>query len=104
MATPEILYITNDNTIEIPALTDATDESAITSATTASFALKDDTGAAVSGGTGTLSHDAAGRWLGNLADTVSLTNNDNYILEVTMVATAGKGFWRIPCKAQYRSE
>lgn len=101
MAQPQVLYISNDNTIEIDELLDESD-AAVTSGT-CTYALKDSDGDAVSGATGSLSHVALGLWRGDLPSTVSLTNNANYSLEVTFTGSGKDAFWRVPCVAQYRS-
>lgn len=74
---------------------------------TCTYALKTSSGAAVSGGTGTLSYVASsdGDYAG-VIDTIvtaALTEGSNYLLDITFVDGAYNDFRRIRLRAVYRS-
>lgn len=102
VASELVLYISNDNVVEIDELIDSTTETTITSATV-TFALKDSAGTTVTSGTGSLSHVAAGKFRGEIASSVTLTNKARYTLEITASTSDRDGFWRVPVVALYRT-
>lgn len=96
-----ILWILNDNTIEIAALTDSKTGAAITDATVTAQ-IKDSAGESV-GSAVTMTHVSAGRYSGDAPASLSLENEANYTAEVSASSSGRDGFWRIPCKAKYRT-
>lgn len=71
---------------------------------TVTYALKNSAGSTVAGGTGTCSYieGSQGCYEGFLDDSLSLTENSTYYLEVTATSTGGTvGFRRIPYVATY---
>lgn len=77
---------------------------------TVTYAVKDRTGTAVSGGTGTLSYIAAssGDYEGTIESSVMTTSNftegETYFVELTLSQSSYNGFRRLVCRAAYRGE
>lgn len=77
---------------------------------TVTYAVKDATGTAVSGATGTLTYVAAsnGNYEGTLESSVTtpanFTEGGTYIVEYTLSQSTYNGFRRMVCRAAYRGE
>ena len=98
----EVVYLSNDNVIELNGLKNASTDAFLNSATV-TFTLKDSAGTAVTDAdTITMSYVASsdGIYRGTLIDTVSLSKNTLYTCEITANAGAGlQGFWIVPVRA-----
>lgn len=81
----------SDNAIWLDNLFDQVDEELVI-AGTVTFELKDSAGAAVSGGTGSLSYVGGpmNSWVGVLEDNVSLTPGASYTVIVTVAASGDR--------------
>jgi len=103
-----ILYISEDFRITLSGLSYETDAGVTTylNAATVTYALKNAAGAAVAGGTGSLSYIAAsnGNYVatGDKAVTVLLSEGVRYYLEVTIAEGSRDGFRRLELRAEYR--
>ena len=102
-----IVYVSNDNLVEIIGLQNAASDAYLNGATV-TFTLKDSADAAVTGATTismTYVSGSSGDYRGTLADTVSLTADAKYTCEITADGGAGlKGVWKAPVRAEDRKE
>jgi hypothetical protein len=97
------LYIGADLTVEY---NDATGGGSALTSGTCTYALKDSSGATVSGGTGNLTHSSGGDYSGTIESTVTstLTEKGYYWLEITFAQSPYNDFRRIQYRAEYRQE
>lgn len=99
----EVLSIGSDNLVRLDALTNASTGAYVNSATVA-YVLKDAAGSVVVAST-SMPYIASsdGRYEGTVQDTVALTENALYTIEITATSGTTVLFRRIPCIAKYRS-
>ncbi len=99
------LWIGEDLNVALTGLVDAVSGSYLNTATV-TFALKEDSGTAVAGGTGTCAYVSAsdGNYRGILdsAITATLTAGQQYRVEITFDQSNYEGFRRLEYVAQYR--
>jgi hypothetical protein len=99
----DLLVFWGDRHVPGSGLYDESTESFVNDATV-TFALKNSAGSTVSGSTGTCTYVSGsnGCYEGVLEDSVSLTENSTYYLEVTATASSDRiGFRRISYIAKY---
>lgn len=101
----EVVFLSNDNVVELNGLKNISTDSYINSATV-TFTLKDSDGDSVTGATNiSMSYVASsdGIYRGTLADTVTLSHNTLYTCEVTINGGDGlQGFIIVPVRAMKR--
>lgn len=102
MPVPNV-YISTDNFVRLNGLMDDSDRSWENSATVTGK-LIDSNGDDVSGSSFSLTYvtSSDGDYEGSIADTVSLTENASYTLEIVATASGVKTTWRIPTTAVYK--
>ena len=104
----DLLYIGEDFRVTLTGLSYTTDAGAVAylNAATVTYALKSAAGAAIAGGTGSLSYVAASNGnyaaTGNKAVTLLLSDGALYFLEVTIAEGGRDGFRRLALRALYR--
>lgn len=107
----EVLFVANDNVIEVASLTNGLTD-ALVSGATVTVTLKDAAGASVSGlATGVTwpltlnaASGATGTYRTTLPHGLSLTAGSTYTAEVTASGGAGlRAFWALPVRATART-
>lgn len=106
-----VLYLNEDHTVRWDGATKTVNGTAsYLNSATVTYALKDATGTAVSGGTGTLSYISSsnGNYEGTIESTVVTTSNftegGTCFLELTLSEGLFNGFRRLVCRVAYRGE
>ena len=103
----EVLYIENDNLLELDGLQNAATDAYVNGATV-TVTLRDQEGTAVTGQTwpATMYYvaNSNGKYRATLEDVLSLTSRKRYTAEIDADGGAGlKGHWEFPLKALKRT-
>lgn len=104
MASPLIMFIDNNNVIELQSLTNSVTGVADTAATV-TMTLTDRAGTPVSGQSwpSTLSHVADGLYRLTLEDDIAIVDRGSYIANIDAVGSGSEvGHWEIPVRAATR--
>lgn len=105
-----VLYLQSDNDIKLTGLSVADDGSYLNSATV-TYAIKNEAGSTITGGTGTLSYVSAsnGNYLGVVDSAVMITTSatpftltGTFFVEISIDSGAYEDFRRIPVTVAYR--